>query len=406
MIRLEPLRAIPLTSPGPLPPPASASEAASVYQADHLTPLAYPTDRGIDQLTGTRLENATHVGVHIDGEKAFQEMYRLIESATHHIHLETYIFKDDKTSKEMAEALVKKAQQGVQVRLLVDYVGGNKTDERLYQYLKSNGVEVALNNPPKGLLTNLFTFNRRDHRKMLIVDGQTAMTGGMNVADEYRYRWHDVMMSLAGKPVQAMQRHFLDMWGRNGGKVAADPAFFPPSAPGAIPTRVLATDGTENQQIKQALFHAIATAKDNIYVEMAYFADRDLVAKLAEAARRGVKVKVIVPKKSDLPIVDLAARFTFRSLLEAGAEVYLYKGAIMHTKGASVDGKWATIGSANGTNRAFRINQELNLAISDEKVVQTLDQELFQADIARSERVTSHTPGILSRMVSFIADLF
>lgn len=392
-------------------------------------------DAKLDKLTHTHSTDYNESELLIDGKTAYAAMRSMIKSAEKTVHLETFIFRNDKASNEIADLLIEKAKKGVKVRVLIDWIGSIGTAARsvlpgndVVTRMEKAGIEVRFAHKPKGAEPSMWDLvpgvglardakaaassaYQRDHRKLLIIDGKEGMTGGMNIASEYKDDWHDVMVTVKGMAVTHMQGEFVSNWGRNGGyNIDTKDGVFSPShracnSGGRM--RVITSD-TNSRQIETAYFEAIKSAKKNINLESAYFTDDKLVGELINAAKRGVKVRIIVPGLNDLSVVDAASRYSFRDLLKAGAEVYLYPGRIMHTKAMSVDGVWATIGSANGTNRSFRgANQELNVAYSDPFAVATIDKNLFEKDFSVSSKVTK--PGEKTwkqKLANWVDDLF
>lgn len=355
-------------------------------------------DREISAITKTRITTNNKAEIFIDGNNAYKAMHELLDSAKESINMSMYIFSDDKTAWNIAQKLVKKAKEGVKVNLLVDAVGIHGYSNIIFNYLKCAGVNLIVNNPPS--VADIATIDKRDHNKIVVVDGQTAMTGGMNIADEYENKWHDMMVKLKGEVVHDIQQTFIRNWEKSRGTIQDKKKLFPvvKEYNGNLPSRVVATNEDE-QNIKNAVFNAIDSAKKYINMEVAYFADSKMVDKLIDASKRGVKVKIILPKVSDVTIADTAAQYYFNKMLKAGIEIYLYKDRILHTKAMSVDGIWGTVGSANMDCRAFDTNREMNVCFSDAKTVTELDQKLFEKDFNTSEKLKSYKPSLLNRIV-------
>lgn len=262
------------------------------------------------------------------------------------------------------------------------------TASPIFRFLRDNGVEVR-HPTPTDLRRNPLEV---DHRKIIVIDGARAMTGGMNVADEYRDGWHDAMVSLRGPAVHDLQRVFLDTWHHFGGTpVAADDTVFAPlpaQAPGGSTIRILTTEPGGRDDVRQALMLAIGTARHEINLEMAYFSDRETVEALIDAAKRGVTVNLILPKGSNWSIMDAAAQHHFRAMIDAGIKIHVYPG-MLHTKAFSVDGQWATIGTTNAHARGFYMNREVNPFFSDPQTVATINERLFAADMAKATLLTA-----------------
>jgi cardiolipin synthase len=390
-------------APGPAVGPLSADTLALTGPSTRAAAPA-PLDvaaleRRVSRETGTRPTEGNRVDLLIDGQKAYAAMLDLINHAQSSLSMEMFIFKGDQTSWDVAEALAAAAQRGVQVRLVTDWVG-SPTAAPIYDFLRANGVETRHWVPKQADAPT-----QVDHRKVLVADGSRAITGGMNIADEYRHDWHDVMVVVEGPAVGDLQRQFVSTWKEVGGRPIADEAkLFPAAADtarGRTQMRVLTTQPQES--IRQALFAAIDAAKQQINLEVPYFTDDALVAKLTAAAKRGVAVHVIVPAVSNHKIVDTASRHHFQPLLDAGVHVHLYAGRMSHTKAASIDGVWATVGSCNGDNLSLRVNREMNVTMADPAVVARLDRELFAQDQASSHPLLPKPMSWTDRLATWAA---
>lgn len=341
--------------------------------------------------TGTVLTQGNRIQLHVDGGEAYPRIMATIRGAQKTLHLQMYIFKDDPTSWDVAEALADRAAHGVKVRVSCDYVG-SATGSPIMDFLRANGVEVR-HHTPDGLHSQV------DHRKIIVADGKTAMTGGMNVGDEYQDSWHDVMATIDGPAVHEIQREFLRGWRDYGGsEVAADETVFAPEAlqpVGDTPMRVVTTYPQPNYE--RSLLAAVDAAQSRINMEIPYFSDDALIDRLVAAAKRGVKVTLILPAMNDLAIMDAAAKAQFGKLQAAGVAIRLYQGRVLHAKVTTVDGVWGTLGSGNADARSLRLHREMNVALSDPAAVATLDARIFAADLAASTPVPVAAPGLAQR---------
>lgn len=347
----------------------------------------------IDFATGTRnTTNNYNLKFYVDGPEAFPEMENMILNAKESIYIEVFKFYNDYTGKKIADGLIAKAKEGLDVRLLYDYVG-NK-DTKYIDYMAKNGVKVETYNrqvfTPKGMNIT--------HRKLYVVDGRRIMTGGMNIADKYAYAGiHDTLMSYEGEAVKETLKEFYFDWKRAGGEISASmkATLEKPLQPNdlkKIPLRVTVTSPNEPDKkidIKRMMVAAIDSAKDNIKIAMPYFSDDELVEKLILAQKRGVKVTTLIPKINDEKIFDKLNLTTVNQLIEGNVEVFL-SGAktqkFNHSKVLLVDNIWATMGSCNADNRAFTINQELNISISDTEFAQEVNKRFFDYHIQNSEK--------------------
>jgi cardiolipin synthase len=409
MGQLSPLRRVAVAPPVAAPkapaaaPPAAAPAirplsrdtlAVSGLAASSRTLDVNALEARISKETGTVLTQGNRIQLHVDGHEAYPRIMETIRGAQKTLHLQMYIFKDDKTSWDVAEALADRAANGVKVRVSCDYIG-SATGSSIMDFLRANGVEVR-HHATEGLHSQV------DHRKIIVADGKKAMTGGMNIADEYKESWHDAMATIEGPAVHDIQREFLKGWRDFGGsEVKEDDTVFAPEAllpVGNTPMRVVTTYPEPNFQ--RTLFAAIESAKRQINLEMPYFSDADLIDRLVAASKRGVKVNLVLPAINDLGVMDVAAKAQFEKLQAAGVTISLYQGRVLHTKVASVDGVWATMGSGNGDARSLRLHREMNVTISDPAAVATIDKRIFAADVTASKPAEQAQPGLAKRLLN------
>jgi cardiolipin synthase len=340
-------------------------------------------EAAITKATGKAPTPGNKMTLHVDGKNAYPQIMTMINDAKKTLHMEMYIFRDDQASWDVAEALAASAAKGVKVRVTCDWMG-SPTGSAIFDFMRQNGVEVRhftaqkLKNP-----------TQVDHRKIIIADGAKAITGGMNIADTYKHTWHDAIVTMEGPVVHDLQRTFAETWEMIGGsKIGNEASVFAPlpkTAPGTTGMRVLTTDPGED--LRKATFMAIDGAKSQINIENPYFTDDALVDKIVQAAKRGVKVNIVVPAVSDVGIVKAASRHHFKRLIDAGAHVYMYKDRMVHTKAMTVDGVWGTMGSCNADNLSLRVNREMNVTFDDPSAVAQLDKDLFHQDFLHSTRL-------------------
>ena len=333
----------------------------------------------------------------VDGVQAFPAMLAAIAGARLTVHLETYILRSDDVGHRFGDALVERARAGVAVRLLYDAIGSLSMDPAYVEDLRSAGVKVIAYNPLKRWRRRfgLARLGRRDHRKVLVVDGEIGFTGGLNLGEEYDDPreggggWHDMHVRLEGPIVLDLERSFRKIWIRAGG----DP--FPPVPdPQRAPKRgqalAMVIDNKEMRSrlgIRRAYLHAIGRAVDSILIENAYFIpDIGIRWALRRAVRRGVSVKIVVPSVSDVPAVQWASRYLYRWLLDAGVRIFAFSDRMMHAKTAVIDGIWSTIGSYNLDYRSLFYNLEVVVAIVDRALGERLQQH-FHEDLGRSSEI-------------------
>lgn len=365
----------------------------SALNTEPITSNLEKINSAIDFATGTRnTTNNYNLKFYVDGPEAFPELENMILNAKESVYIEVFKFYNDYTGKKIADGLIAKAKEGLDVRLLYDFVG-NK-DTKYIDFMAKNGVKVETYN--KQVLTSKGL--NITHRKLYIVDGQRIMTGGMNIADKYAYaKIHDSMMSYEGEAVKETLKEFYYDWKRAGGEVSNLMKAYlekplQPNELKKIPLRVSVTSPSEPDKkidIKRMMVAAIDSAKDNIKIAMPYFSDDELVEKLVFAQKRGVKVTALIPKINDEKIFDKLNLTTVNQLIEGNVEVFL-SGAktqrFNHSKVLLVDNIWATMGSCNADNRAFTINQELNISISNVEFAQEVNKRFFDYHIQNSEK--------------------
>ncbi|OIJ11847.1 cardiolipin synthase [Anaerobacillus alkalilacustris] len=325
----------------------------------------------------------------ITGHELFKKLIDDIHNAQHHIHILFYIFRDDHIGTQVIKALKEKANEGITVRLLVDRVGCH-ISRKTKKELRKAGIGFAHSHPPKFPYI-FFTLNRRNHRKITVIDGHIGYIGGYNVGDEYLGRdpkfgeWRDIHLRLQGDGVQDLQGQFLQDWFVATKEKVKKEKYYPPLVKGFHPLKIVPSDGAF---LEEAFINFINEANDSIYIGTPYFIPgKDIKMALIEAAKRGVNVKLIVPKQSDHPLVKEAAFPYFKPLIEAGCEVYQYYHGFYHAKTIIIDKKVCDIGTANIDRRSFHINHEVNCLVFNQKfnenVIATMEH-----DISISERLT------------------
>jgi len=349
----------------------------------------------VERLTDAPLYRDNSVELLLDGPETYAAMLDAIASAKHHVHLETYILGDDEIGARFAAALEAKAREGVTVRLIYDSIGSRGASGDFWEQLQAAGVAVRTFNPPDPIQDqNPFDIDTRDHRKLLIVDGRVAFTGGINIDRHYTRPsdvvggastssgWRDTHIRIAGPAVEAIQQLFIGLWEKLDGPLAE-----PPYAPrrvheGDTLVRVLSAVGgnQEASQIWVAYAAAAKVARDRIWITQSYFApDEELMTAILEAAARGVDVRILVAGYSDSQVLLNASRAYYGDLLEAGVRVFESQEQILHAKTVVVDGYWSTVGSSNLDYLSFLHNHEANAVILGAHFAQQLE-DVFSAD--------------------------
>ena len=358
----------------------------------------------IQSIGGSPLVAGNQVTLLIDGPATYAAMLETIRNATDHINLETYIFEDDDVGHRFADLLLKKQSEGVQVNLIYDSVGCLNTPAAFFQRLREGGVQTLEFNPINPLKVDKERFlTHRDHRKILIVDGSIAFTGGVNISRVYssssrslehregnvEEAWRDTHVQIEGPVVAEFQKLFLDAWARGKGPDLSKRNYFPElKQEGREMVAVVgSTPGQENRITYIMYVSAFVYAERFIHLTNAYFVpDEQTVEALTGAARRGVDVRLILPGTSDEGVVFYAGRSYYTELLESGVKLYELRSSMLHAKTAVIDGVWSTIGSTNMDLWSFLRNDEVNVIILGRGFAQEMER-MFQADLEQSEEI-------------------
>jgi len=327
----------------------------------------------------------------VDAHEAFDIMERDVRAAKHHIHALFYIWKDDDTGRSFRDALIEKAKEGVEVRVLTDAIGSPAFATRFVRPLRKAGARVERFLPPR-LLSATPRLNFRNHRKILVIDGDIGVMGGFNIADEYRLKWHDMGVRITGPAVNQLQEIFADDWFFASGEDLADVDYFGHER--GSRERATATVGaiasgpdTKGSPIEDAIFIAINQTQRRVYLMTPYLIPpRGIMAALRAAVYRGVDVRLLVPAHSDVPLVRWASRSYYPELLASGVRIFEYQPSMLHAKAAVFDDDLSLIGSANIDNRSFRLNFESSAFIRDPALNQALSH-VFEDDLERSEEI-------------------
>lgn len=344
-----------------------------------------------------------------NGPQTYEAMFAAIRAAKDHVHLETYLFDDDEVGREFASVLGARAAEGLSVRVIHDGVGTAFTPRAFFDSLRARGVQTVEFNPvnPLSARARPLRVNHRDHRKLLIVDGRIAFVGGINISDSYsssptggrrkpsasgadeRPGWRDTHLRIEGPVVPHFQRLFVDTWQRQNGPAIDATRLFPEvPARGHAAVRAIAHVADEpGNPIYSTLLSAIGHSEYQVHLTIAYFApDPQLIDALRDAAQRGVDVALILPSRTDSWAIFHVGRSHYQALLDQGVRIYERRGTVMHSKTASIDGVWSTIGSTNLDWRSFVHNDEVNAVVLDPDFARHMDT-MFQADLRASDAV-------------------
>ena len=351
-------------------------------------PLALAMNRAVDgrPIPGNRVRHIP------ESPQALEAMLTAIAGASRRINLENYIIRGDATGRRFAGALAEKAKAGVPVRVLYDALGCIGTGGRFWRTLRDAGAEVRAFHPLA--TTRPLNLLRRNHRKLLVVDGEHAILGGICIGDEWagdpaagRQAWRDTAMTVEGPAAAIMEQSFVRMWSRAGPPMAPDDLEGPqPAARGSVDVRVV--DGVPGRtRLHRVAQLAYDTALDRIWIWDAYLAPPPpLLAALLDAARGGVDVRVMVPSTSDIRVVRDITRFGYRDLLLAGVRVFEWRGPMLHAKVMLTDRRWARIGSTNLNVSSLYANHELDVVIESPEVADELSEQ-FQRDMTHSTEI-------------------
>ncbi|MDL2239627.1 cardiolipin synthase [Bacteroidales bacterium OttesenSCG-928-K03] len=334
----------------------------------------------------------------INGEEFYANLIEDLKNAKNHIHLEFYIFDNDDIGNEIINILLQKVQEGVKIRFIIDSFGSRSINKKMFKLLRENNIEVFSFLP---LFTpKLFRFvNIRDHRKLVVIDGDIAYTGGMNIADRYinngnprnKRFWRDTAVRVCGDAVKSFQLQFFNIWKF----VSKQEEIFEmeiysgnyTTEKECITQLVDSGPDSEYQSILNTLFIAITNAEKEIMIETPYFSPPDeIIMALQNAALSGVDVKIIIPERSDNKITTSASYSYIDSLASVGVKFYIYKKGFIHSKVTIVDNTFSTVGSTNYDYRSFNSNYELN-AIFYDKHFNSEMRKMFNDDLTNCEQI-------------------
>ncbi|GEN32183.1 cardiolipin synthase [Cerasibacillus quisquiliarum] len=335
------------------------------------------------------------VDIFTDGQDKFSALINDMEQATDHIHLLYYILRHDELGQRIAKVLIEKAKAGVEVRVLYDDMGSRLLRPKYVRRLREAGVYVDSFFPPSIPKIN-FKINYRNHRKLVIIDGKIGYIGGFNIGDEYLGKskkfgyWRDTHLRIEGDAVRNLQTRFILDWNQaSQNRISYEKRFYDATPKGNTGIQIVSSGpDSEWEQIKNGYIKMIMSAKEYIYLQTPYYIpDESLRDALQIAALSGVDVKIMIPNKPDHPFVYWATFSHIGDLLKAGAETYIYQKGFMHAKTIVVDGKIASVGTANIDVRSFRLNFEVNAFIYDIDIARQL-ADIFEKDMTDSTQMS------------------
>lgn len=337
----------------------------------------------------------------MNGHDKFVDLFAAIRQARHHIHLEYFNFRNDSIANALFDLLAQKAAEGVEVRALFDAFGNWSNNrplkKRHLERIRQQGIEIVKFDP-----ITFPWFNHaahRDHRKIVIIDGKTGYTGGMNIADYYIYglpkigQWHDIHMRIEGDAIRYLQGIFLTMWNRETGQHIGGPEYFPdiPQFPDSVSEEIAIVDRTPREtprSISHAYAASIRAAEDKIQIVNPYFVPTKSIREaLKHALKKGTEVEIMIPAVSDVPFTPEAAMYTVHKLMKRGAKIYLFNGGFHHSKVMMVDSVFCTVGTANLNSRSLRYDYETNAFIFDPSTTKQLTN-MFERDKKNSTLLT------------------
>jgi cardiolipin synthase len=330
-----------------------------------------------------------------NGNETFPAIFHAIENAKHHVHLEYYIIDNDEIGKQLKDILIRKAKQGVEVRVIYDDVGSWQLPSRYIKELQRNGVKIDCFMKVRfPMLTS--RVNYRNHRKIVVVDGKIGFTGGLNFADRYMYGvkglgiWRDTHLMVKGGAATALQIVFMADWFFVSKEILSGEAYFKTFRPGTGKKLVqIVSSGPDSdwESIGQAYFSAIASAREKVFIASPYMIPpSDIIYAMKTAALGGIDIRVLLPGKSDAIITKWGTNSYLEELLETGVKIYLYQPGFMHSKLMVVDGIFSTVGTANLDSRSLETNFEVNAMIYDKEIAAAIEKQ-FLDDLNQSRTI-------------------
>ncbi len=351
------------------------------------------------------LSASNQVEILTNGEEKFPKLIEKLKLAKSHIHLEYYIYSEDDVGKEISEILIQKALAGIEVKLIVDGVGSFKLKKAFLRKLRKSGIEVHSFMP---VLFPLFTskINYRDHRKIVVIDGEIGFTGGINLDERYlnngkhHLYWRDTHLMISGEGVKSLQFLFLLNWQFASGEELEPDKYFPASSFQGNHHMQINASGPDWDlaSIKDSFFLAINSAKENIRIATPYFIPNESIMNaITVASKSGVDVEIMLPFVSDSWIVQSASMSFITKLLKNNVRVFLYKKGFLHAKTLTIDNEFSSVGSANMDYRSFDLNHEVNTYLYDKNLTQQLNA---QFDMDRTDCVEINFEEWKNRKVS------
>jgi cardiolipin synthase len=359
----------------------------------------------IESVSESPLTKGNKVKLLVDGPATYAAMFKAVENARDHINIETYTIEDieDETGRKFADLLLQKQAEGLQVNLIYDSLGSYTTPAAFFQRLRDGGIQVVEFNPQNPLKARgKWRLAKSDHRKILIVDGKVAITGGVNISQVYsrgpsgtgdeeeaQMPWRDADVQIEGPAVAEFQKLFLDTWQRQEGAILSQRNYFPDlKEKGSTLVGVLGSTPGEANRITFIMYVvAITFAENSLHMTNAYFApDSQIIKALTDAAKRGVDVKIILPGATDRSLALYAGQYYYSDLLKSGVKLYKRRNVLLHAKTLVIDGVWSTVGSTNMEWWSFSTNDEVNAVILSREFAADMEK-MFAEDLAESDQI-------------------
>jgi cardiolipin synthase A/B len=389
-------------SRGPLSPKASKAVIERLKQQSGSADLLKQYASLMEEISGSPLVAGNRVKLLIDGPATYAAMMKAIQGATDHINFETFIFEEDEVGRRFADLLLQKQAEGVQVNLIYDSLGTLNTSTAFFQRLREGGIQTLEFNPVTPLIVWGWRVTQRDHRKLLIVDGRVAFTGGVNISGVYSKSlsgqygdektpesWRDTQVQIEGPAVAEFQKLFLDTWAREKGPELPKREYSPAlKQEGKDLVQVIGSIPGQPNRITYLMYlTAITFSENSIHLTSSYFVpDKETLRALTDAAQRGVDVTLLLPGASDEGLVFHAGRSYYTHLLKSGVKLYELAGTILHAKTAVIDGIWSTVGSTNMDLWSFLRNDEVNAVILSKEFSTELEAG-FTKDLLESKEI-------------------
>ena len=372
--------------------------AGSLKAQSDSTLIAYLNNLGIETSEHNQLKLLK------SGEEKFIDLFQAIEQAKHHVHLEYFNFRNDSIANALFDLLGKKAEEGIEIRAIFDAFGNFSNNQPLkkkhLEEIRAKEIEIVKFDPLRfPWINHVF---HRDHRKIVVIDGEIGYTGGMNIADYYIEGlpeigdWRDMHIRIEGTAVNELQDIFLDMWNKCTKQGIGGTAYYPlkkDSINSSLPLKNVAIVDRyprKNPKIMREVYaHAIENAENKIQIINPYFTPTKTIKRaIKKAVKKGTKVEIMIPGKSDIGFTPDAALYTANQLRKKGADIYIYNGGFHHSKIMMVDSLYCTVGSTNLNSRSLHYDYEVNAFVFDKETTHELIQ-MFQEDKEDSTLLTA-----------------